>query len=255
MADAILDALREKPVLIADGHHRYETALAYRNVMRKKYGENPDAPYEYVYMVLVSMSDPGLFIMPTHRSLRIDNAGPPGKIIARLQKCFEVKPIGPACDENQWANLQTALDTIHNTGKHAFGIAMHGYTDLLVATFDERKCALPVIEKHSPQWSSLDVTLLHSLILDRILGLPFDAERPNPRLHYSHDLRDIRSRFNDGVDNFVFLLNAISPHEMNAVVDTGERMPPKSTYFYPKQLSGLLFYLHKYSVETGGGEK
>lgn len=256
LGDAILGALKDKPILIADGHHRYETALAYRNAMRRKHGENPNAPYEYVYMVLVSMSDPGLFILPTHRSLRLPQMPPAETIIAKLRERFHVEPIGPAKNAAQWSQLEARMNAIRQTGKHAFGLALQNCPDLLVATLDESKGPLPVIENHSPQWSSLDVTLLHYLILDKVFGLPFDAERPNPKLRFSHDLSDVRERFLQGTDNCVFLLNAISPQEMNAVVETGERMPPKSTYFYPKQISGLLFYLHQFGVEQDqGGEQ
>jgi uncharacterized protein (DUF1015 family) len=228
--------MHDKPVYIADGHHRYETALRYLQE-RREAGTVRDtaAPANFVLMMLVSMSDPGLVILPTHRLV-----GGLGEVQAErlrelLSGTFEVETIGQGDKgaHDTWELLQAA-ETQDVLG---FGTVADGAWQL--ARFKAPQRMAELAPQHSPEWRGLAVSILHELVLNQLLmkGLGFA-----PKCRYVHLLGEVTAAMRArGCDLAVLVPSATMAH-VEQIAGHGEKMPPKSTYFYPKLLSGLVFH-------------
>jgi len=229
--------LADETIFIADGHHRYETALAYRDRLRAQREFEPDDPANFIMMYLCSMNDPGLLVLPTHRILRglstFDAAG----FIAALKEIFRVRTL-PASAAGR-TELLASLASAHTPPR--FGVVVRGDRAI-------HEISLPdfaAIEHAAPELPSvvrqLDVTILDRLILRRILGLDADSAARAGQLHYCHDAAETFTRVENGDEQLAFILGPPDLAQVQAVCLSGETMPQKSTYFYPKLLSGLLF--------------
>jgi uncharacterized protein (DUF1015 family) len=225
-------ALAEARVLIADGHHRYETALEYRRRTRSAAG-NPGTmmPYDYVMMTLVAFNDPGLVILPTHRLIRRLDRDAIMSFAARARELFEIEEF-----ENGDA-MRAALSV---RGRGALGIALTGErsTRLLhLKNYDALASIVPDVPKEVRE---LDVSILHTLVLDRIFGLRPDEVRKGGNIEYTIDARAALAAVERGEADGAFLMNPPSVHDVERVCGAGATMPEKSTYFYPKLLTGLV---------------
>ncbi|MDX2038045.1 MAG: DUF1015 domain-containing protein [Isosphaeraceae bacterium] len=220
------------PVFIADGHHRYETALAYRDERAAALGGlDPDDPANFCLAALVGMSDPGLIIQPTHRLV----SGFPGLtaevLAARLAGQFAVEFVGEGDEgtRSAWESIEI------NEDQDILGFATTADNRRITARLltDERMDAL--CPEHGPEWRSLGVSVLHELVFRDLLG---DLGAPSCR--YVHRLDEVVAATRDpGVD----LACLVPPATMDLVENIAsnhEKMPPKSTYFYPKLLTGLV---------------
>jgi uncharacterized protein (DUF1015 family) len=226
-------ALANARILIADGHHRYETALEYRRRRHAEAGEDAKAvaPYDYVMMTLVAFDDPGLVILPTHRLIRELPAGAIATFDARARETFDVDSY------NDPGDLKRALGA---SGRGALGVALRGDRTLRILRLrnqDALKDALP----DTPQAvRELDVSILHALVLDRIFGLKPEAIRAGGNIEYTIDadgaIDAVASRTAAGA----FLMNPPTVNDVERVCGAGATMPEKSTYFHPKLLTGLL---------------
>ncbi len=233
----IQEALRNRTVLIADGHHRYETALAYRDACRAAQTQEltGEEPFEFVMMYLCSLQDPGLVILPTHRLLKERPEGDLNLYRKLLGQYGEIR----AYSLDQY---DQALQDLAAEGKADPALAWVHDDTLELITFDREK----ILESQSlnPMHHALrdlDVTLLHYLVLQEVMGISLGAQREYGTLEYikdSHELIEKTRRQN----TFGFLLNPTQMAQVQAVTEIGEVMPQKSTYFYPKLLTGLLFY-------------
>jgi uncharacterized protein (DUF1015 family) len=209
---------------IADGHHRYETALNFRNKQRQDHPEaSPDAAFNFVLMLLVDVADPGLTILPTHRLLhdfeRFDAA-----LVSRLGSRHRVTP------RPDRAALLAAMQE-PATG-HRIGIALTP-TDYVTVDVEHAGAEDPV--------SRLDVSVLHQEILQRELGLE-PAELESERyLSYSRDVGGLLDRVETGAGQAAFLLRPPAVSDVVEVARAGQVMPQKSTYFFPKPASGIVF--------------
>ena len=188
-------------------------------------------PYDYVMMTLVSFDDPGLVILPTHRLLRRLSADAIASFAARARDFFEVESFADA------AMMRTALAA---RGRGALGVALKGSSTarlLRLKRDDLLATALPSVPDEVRQ---LDVSILHALVLDRIFGISSDDVRAGGNIEYTIDaegaLREVASGAADGV----FLMNPPTVHDVARVSTAGAVMPEKSTYFYPKLLTGLI---------------
>ncbi len=221
--------LKDKKLIIADGHHRYETALRYRD-------ELGGGSSDYVMMTLVNMGNPGLIIDPTHRLLgKLDEAGVK-KLAELIEHNFESEEIMPPL---------TATDVIRRIGEEAenkgetgvFGLYMDKKFFLL--RLKDRQAYLKQGGENSEAWLSLDTAILQRLILDEIYGAGAGKEQG---IGFEKHQLESCNRVDRGDYQAAFLLNPVSMEHMKKVTVAGERMPQKSTYFYPKVESGLVIH-------------
>jgi uncharacterized protein (DUF1015 family) len=231
--DAAITAVRgliaDKPVFIADGHHRYETALNYQKRLAAEGAlQGSDDPANFVLMTLVSMSDPGHRILPTHRLM--SGLGPitSEDLSAKLAGQFEIKPFGQGNDA-----AAEAWDFIEQSGDQArigFGTAADGKWFVASLRDDARMDAL--CPGQSPDWRSLGVSILRELVVKDLLQAESIA-----KFKYVHLLSEVLE--DTGYDVAALVPSATMDH-VQSIASGGETMPPKSTYFYPKLLTGMV---------------
>lgn len=220
-------------IFIADGHHRYTVALSYRDERRAAASAGGDVGpgCNSVMMALANMDDPDLVVLPTHRVA--DAAGPfdPGAFLEALSERFTLKDL--ARDHPAGA-LATAADT------PSFVVRIAGVDPPKLASL-RPEIDLDAImgEGHTPQWNRLDVAVLQELVLDPLLDIHPDRPESLERVAFVKDAHDALAMA--GEHDVAFVLNPTRMDQMRAVAIAGETMPQKSTYFYPKMLSGMLF--------------
>lgn len=223
-----MNVLRDKTVILADGHHRYESSLIFRKKMLKKHpGENKKG-FNYHLMFLTNTESDDLKILPTHRLIRNLPGFNAEAVEKSLAEDFVVKPVDD-------------IDTLNEiiAGKPwAFGIMMkdHCYKVRLKAeSFHKLSWPFPEIIKR------LDLTILHYFIIERILGIPGKEQRASPYLDFDRSYSDCMKRVLEGDAQMAIITNEVTIDEVKAVCERGHTLPQKSTYFYPKVVGGLLF--------------
>jgi uncharacterized protein (DUF1015 family) len=234
-----------KPLYIADGHHRYETACNYRDQIYDSGFLSPEHPANYTLMMCVAMDDPGLIVMPTHRLFRQKAAnGAPtlagdlplmtsGELAAKLGPCFTTRLAGEGPDQAVavWEDIET--------GGRQGAIGLYTLKDNCwsIATLTEAGKArmAEVAKDHTAEWQSLGVSLLHRLIVDDLLGCK-DLPKPG----YVHLIEEVVDGLNTGEYPLAAVVMPATVEDVRQISTGGERMPAKSTYFYPKLLSGLV---------------
>lgn len=236
---AVEAAMAERPLLIADGHHRYETALAYRDFRRQLSREaDPDAPYEYVMGFFVNMHDPGLQVFPTHRVVHSVNDFSMAELIDRLSasSAFEVEVM----EEFQESSLEAVRDELARRGEQGPSFLLAGQEGQkavwvrFVGSEDES-----LFPKDMPaEVRRLDVAILHEGILEGQLGIDREAQREMTHLTYAKSWSDAQEALEAEDTQMVAFMNPTRVQQVNDVCLSGGRMPQKSTYFYPKILSG-----------------
>jgi uncharacterized protein (DUF1015 family) len=222
---ALEGALEPSRLYIADGHHRYQTALRYRDLQRGEHPQSPpEAAFNYVLMLLVDATDPDLVILPTHRMLHDLEPFDPAALLERLQRAFRVTPV-PGRDE--------LLGTLHEAGStHRIGLALPG-PGLALLDLPRGHSTDPV--------ARLDVTVLHQTVLGPELGVSEGGPEGERHLAYSRDAGFVLDEVESGRVQAAFLLRPPAVADVLAVARAGSVMPQKSTYFYPKPLSGIVF--------------
>ncbi|MGA8877629.1 MAG: DUF1015 domain-containing protein, partial [Candidatus Korobacteraceae bacterium] len=235
--------MADKKLIIADGHHRYETALNYRNQMRQQVKGDAEAPYERVVITFVNMDAPGLVILPTHRVVfGLENFSI-FDMVAQMREYFEVEDIGPVMD------VPAAVQRLREAGKD--GTALLAVTAHSAFLLRAREDVQPAkLKGLSPAQRSLDVVQLHKLILEETLGMSEEDIRAQKYLKYIRDAAEAIEEVKKGSAQVTFLMNPVRIEQMRDIAFAGEVMPQKSTDFYPKMLSGLTIY----SVETAQGK-
>jgi uncharacterized protein (DUF1015 family) len=231
--------MANRKFIIADGHHRYETALAYRNECRARAGgADPEAPHERVMMTFVSMEQPGLTILPTHRVVAGLAGFSFGAFRDRAAEYFDWYAY-PGADAS--AKLQRDLAE-RGAERPSFGVAAAGegalYLFLLKVSADRAKL-LPQVSARQRQ---LDLVVLHKLLLERCLGIDEEAVRAGKHLRYLRSAEEALALVTKGEAQAAFLVNPVRPELVCEIALAGEVLPQKSTDFYPKMLSGLTIY-------------
>lgn len=223
--------LADTKLYIADGHHRYETALNYRNYLREQ-GVPEGTAADYVMMMMVEMSHPGLVVFPTHRMVRGLASFDAEAVLAACEPYFDI------LRDVALSSADEALEHAYRDGKHAFGFYTGGDTFVLLTLRDPAVMdgLLPGL---SPASRSLDVTILHTLVLERLMGIDRENMANQTNLTYTRDLQEAVDGVNTGLFQCSFLLNPTRVSEIRDVASAGEKMPQKSTYFYPKLITGL----------------
>lgn len=227
----ISNVMADKRIYIADGHHRYETALNYRNYRREK--ELPAGTSDYVPMFLVNMENDGLVVFPTHRIVRgLENYNY-DEVIKSCEEYFEVTP----CLNREKGEI--GLQNAYDNGKKAFVYFTGGnnYTLLVLKNGNTMRELMP---EASDALQNLDVSILHTLILERIFGIDKENMANQKNLIYTRSADEALAEVDGQRANCCFLLNPTRVGEIRDVALAGEKMPQKSTYFYPKLTTGLV---------------
>ena len=230
---AICDDFADRKLYIADGHHRYETAVNFSQYCH----ENGIAPEggeaDYVMMMLVDMEHEGLVVFPTHRLVRnLENFD----VQAVLNGCQEHFEITAMTDTSC---IQENLQSLYEAGKKAFAFYAGGETWYLLILRDLAVMAELLPDK-SEASQGLDVTVLHSLVLEKLMGIDKENMANQVNLTYTRSLEEALESVQKGESQCTFILNPTRVTEIRDVAAAGEKMPQKSTYFYPKLITGLV---------------
>ncbi|MBI5047794.1 MAG: DUF1015 domain-containing protein [Deltaproteobacteria bacterium] len=239
----VVEAMSDTPLFIADGHHRYETALKYRNMMRERMKDyTGNELFNYVMMYFSNMDDEGMTIMPTHR---IIHSIPDFKSKTFLANCSNFFDI----EEFKWNGKveprvrKEFYKSMEDKGVRlpSFGLYINGIDSYFALALKQKDTMDKVFGSSIPDvFKSLDVTVLHALILNNILGISSSAQENQTNLIYIKGMDDAVEEAKKHGRQMAFLLNPTRIEQVKAVASSGQVMPQKSTYFYPKLLSGLV---------------
>ena len=227
------------PLYIADGHHRYESALTYRR--ERRFGassESGEEPYDFVMMSLVEFNDPGLLILPAQRLLRGVSKSNLSDLTSGLESYFKIQKI-PIKD----CNPDDAVRLLEESGKDNVSLILSGLVPgyhllLRLRTDITLNQILPHL--HADYNQKLGVSVVDHLILEGIMG--FTPEAIGSLLSYTYDSGEAVKLVSSQEYQLAFLVNPVRPSDIKSIADSGGRMPKKSTYFYPKIPAGLVFY-------------
>lgn len=224
---------KERKLYIADGHHRYETALNFRNYCREQGISKEGDAVDYIMMMLVDMEHEGLVVFPTHR-------------LVRNLASFDQEAVKRACEEyfkveekEGIDSMEAQMDALYQQGKKAFGFYTGGdrWTLLTLKSMEAVRALLPGA---SAATQGLDVTVLHSLVLEKIFGIDKENMAQQINLTYTREFKEAVESVRKGDSQCAFILNPTRVTEIRDVAAAGEKMPQKSTYFYPKLITGLV---------------
>jgi len=234
----IVKMMSNKSCIIADGHHRYTTALTYSK-------ESGKATAKYQMLAFANTFQKGLVVLATHRLVGNLENFCYEKLIAELKEDFELTKLKFDSPQSKMDARQKMLAQIkaeHNNEKNAFGI--YGSNNAFyVAVLRDKQAMDPVMPDMSSAWKALDVSVLHKLILEKLLGIDEERLVKGENLQYVKDtpnaIDQSISEVDAGHKQAAFFMNPVKMQQLTMVTDAGERMPQKSTYFYPKICTGL----------------
>ena len=236
VVEEIKQALADQPLYIADGHHRYEGALAYRRARRAGKASAGEEPFDFVMMALVAFADPGLVILPAHRLVRGVAPSLLDSLPDALRTYFSVEKVPVDGD------IQAEIDNILSRKKGEVTLAMYGPGAALysLTLHDSNTIAGMMPYFHTPLYGKLDVSVVDHIIMGEMLGLTHDTAGTS--LDYTNDAVEAVQRVNDREYQIALIVSPVQPSIIKAIADSGDRMPRKSTYFYPQVPAGLVFY-------------
>ena len=230
--NAVAEFMRPQKIFIADGHHRYETALQYRDACRFQNPQHTGTEaYNFVPMFLTNMQDPGLIILPTHRVLHNLPDFVPEQFLEDLAKVFTL---------HEYESSETMLSDVRRATQHSYGLMLAGRDEcwmLKLKTDPTRSHA--GIEKMIEE---LDVTILHSVVFERILGISSEQQEQKLYIDYEKDAQRAIQAAREQNVQAAFIMNPTRIDQVRSISLAGSVMPQKSTYFYPKLLSGIVNY-------------
>ena len=250
---AIIAAMGDRPVYIADGHHRYETACNFRDQIAAELAEHgetmsPEHPANYVLMMFVSMSDPGMLVLATHRLFRGLPPMSSAELRERLGDSFDTEPVGTGPERAR--TLWEEIETEGNQATIGLYTAKDNQWTVARVTDAGRERMAAAASEHSDDWQELGVSILHRLIVETLLGA---TKLPAPK--YVRDMDEVVQGLREGDATgrdatgqagsggrfeLAALVMPATVEHIRAISSHGERMPAKSTFFYPKLLSGLV---------------
>jgi uncharacterized protein (DUF1015 family) len=222
--EAVASALADAELLIADGHHRYETARAYADAI------GGDGPHRYVLMCLVSLEDPGLTVFPTHRVLTGLDSSRQEALRGGLEERFEVEEIP-----------LERLDPADEDGIGVFGYADSNLDQAFRVRLRDREPLDRALADRPGGYRELDVVILETLVLRGILAMSEGDIAAKRGLGYEMSTDAVLAAIESGQADCAFLLRPTPVEQVRAVAAAGETMPPKSTYFFPKVPTGIVF--------------
>jgi uncharacterized protein (DUF1015 family) len=231
--------LADQPLYIADGHHRYESALAYQRERRTTSRQGMmEAPFDFVMMTLVDIADPGLVILPAHRLVRGMAKAELEGLLTRLNTFFNVTG-HPSNKKSIGSQINSLL--AGDKGKIKLILCGLKPDQLLALTLRDAEAIRPMFPAfHAEIYQKLDVSIVDHVILEELLGLTH--EKAGALLDYNYDAVESVKKVLDGEYQVGIIVNPVKPADIKAIADSGDRMPHKSTYFYPKAPAGLVAY-------------
>ena len=236
-------AMADRPTFIADGHHRYETACNYRDEVAGSQDLAPDDPVNSVLMMCVSMNDPGMIVLPTHRLFRGFPDFSSDDVSNRLAECFDCRIAGEGSDlaELIWTEIETEDD------QGVIGLFSKKDERWVIARINNtgRARMAQLASSQSPDWQGLGVSILHRLVVDTLL-----EQKGHVKPKYVHQVSEVIEGIENGDDDgsdfaLAALVMPATLEHIKTISEHGERMPAKSTYFFPKLLSGLVINPHE----------
>ena len=232
--------MKDKKVYIADGHHRYETALAYRDEMRKQCGNaSEDKPYDYVLMYLTNMDLEGTSIFPIHRLLfNLDNFHSE-QLLKSLEAYFNIQrfPFENSEEKNKMRDHMFQQMKLKEKDQFSFGLYLGTGSFYLL-----KLKANPFVDDGTTpkEFSGIEAFILHSLIIEKIMGIKKESIKNQDCICYKKNEIEAVEMVDSGKYQIAFFLNPTRMEQIKSVAGAGLRMPQKSTFFYPKLLSGLV---------------
>ncbi len=236
---SVQDYLDEKILFIADGHHRYQTAINYSDEIREKTGNtDPNASFNYRMVILVNMFDEGLAILPTHRLIKKSDIDIE-KLIKDAEEYFDVEVKQIDLSNKNYENLSEKIkNDIETDDEHKFAILSEN--KYYVLSLKDESSMDEFSGDRSKVWRTLDVSILHKILLEHFMGI--NEDNLEDHVKYTREDEEAVSFVAEGKFDYSVIMNATKIDELKAVADEGEHMPQKSTYFLPKMLSGLVAY-------------
>ncbi len=235
----ISSLMKNRALFIADGHHRYETALFYRDLIRSNEGlrnSNDTTPSDYVMMMCVSMEDPGLQILPTHRLVRNIKNLNPEKIKKSLNEVFDISYLGNDC------SVETLMQKLSENA-HKHNLAMYigeGEERFHILTLRDERLLEQILTDEYTEWKTIDTGILHGFVFDRILGIQAKNISKSESVKYIQGVREAIASVNGGKYQLAFFLNPTRINQIRDIAIKRHKMPPKATYFYPKLMTGMV---------------
>jgi uncharacterized protein (DUF1015 family) len=237
--------MARRVIYIADGHHRYQTMLSIRDAMRARHPDaGPDAPWEYIMMLLTNAEHEGLTILPTHRMLHGIRVESIFKLAADIQEHFHVKKYVFRDGDGAEARRRWLRDLSDvEPGGHSFGAYIANTNGYYLLTLRDSEAYEELVKlDSSPAWKLLDVNILNTLIFNEILGITEEQLSLSTSIAYTKDVDEALERVRSGEMQAAFILNPTRLNDVITIAENDEKMPRKSTHFYPKPVSGLVFF-------------
>ena len=234
----IVEMMHDKSCIIADGHHRYTTGLRY-------WEKSGDPTARYQMLAFANIYQDGLIVLATHRIVYHLERFDMEQLLSDLDERFDMVEFGfdsAGAKKQARREMLERMRVEHDNDKNAFGLYTSDDAFYVAILKDPRAMDTAVPDK-SPGWRALDVSVLHKLILEELLGLDEEKQTQGGNLQYVKDtptaIDDSIARIDAGQAQVAFFMNPVKLQQLKMVTDAGERMPQKSTYFYPKVYSGL----------------
>ncbi|MEK6545084.1 MAG: DUF1015 domain-containing protein [Nitrospinota bacterium] len=251
--EIIIKEMADKQIFIADGHHRYETAINYRNEMRKKSTTPPspslhggrvrdgDKPYNFVMMYFTNTVSEGLSILPIHRLVSNLSNFDKKKIVEKTGKFFNIEKLS-FNESDEKAIRKRLFSDMKERGEkeHIFGMYLGDDDYILLTLKDEDVLDKLITNSRHPSWKKLNVTILHTILIEKVLGISEKNLAEQKNITYTINTREAINGVKDGKYQMALFLNSTRIEDVQAVATTGEKMPQKSTFFYPKLITGLV---------------
>ncbi|MFA4884973.1 MAG: DUF1015 domain-containing protein [Desulfotomaculaceae bacterium] len=271
----VQQAMSDKRIFIADGHHRYETALNYKKERESSAGrlENnavsvasscsatadgsvncsytSDPVYNYTMMTLVNLYDPGLVVLPTHRLIENVTSLDKTRLIEQLKENFAVEEYTLVPDKSNFRDIMGMMGEkiqnnrtagVENRHRHAFCLYAGDNKIFLLSLKDNIDISGLMPQDKSKAWQGLDVTVLHTLIIEKHLGICGEMRAKAEHIAYSREEEGALDQVDQGEYQLAFFLNPTLVEEVTEIAGKGEKMPQKSTFFYPKVKTGIVMY-------------
>ena len=229
--------MKDQRLLIADGHHRYEATLSYRDRMRSERTWNGREAFNYIMTYFANINDENVVILPTHRLVRGYEPKPFLQLEEALQTYFYVEQYPKTAEGKTWF-----LKALKNTGKkhRVIGASFKRDPRYLILRLKNKRVMQRLAKDLSAPLRELELSTLHHLVLEHILALSPQQQTNGETIRYSQDEEAVLQALEKEDYQAAFILNPTKSADILTVANSREKMPQKSTYFYPKLVSGLL---------------
>lgn len=241
--EIIIKEMAYKQIFIADGHHRYETAINYRNEMRSRSKAfTGNEPYNFVMMYFTNTVSGGLSILPTHRLINNLTNFNKETIIEKIREFFDIEIFSFSNDKEEKKTRLKLFSEMKERGERTkvFGMYCGNSSYLLLTLKDEGILNEFIMDSRPAIWKRLDVIVLHTLLIESVLGIGEKSLAEQKNITYTINTIEAIKGVREGKYQMVLFLNPTRIEDVQTVATAGEKMPQKSTFFYPKLITGLV---------------